>query len=207
MILHELECRFLTIAFCDAAEPWQLGFQDAATPIMQGIIDLHHDIFFFLILILVFVLWMLVRALWINKMRRSRGNLSGNARITAGASSSSAAGGEDKEREKLRKKCKRSGVHWAKAFFHKYGIEDPNVLEPECFDWPEVSDDILQNTFQYHEADSAGLRALDTYIKSQCGENGVWPQTAAEHDLFPALEKNLGPNLKLLLRPPGSGSP
>jgi cytochrome c oxidase subunit 2 len=53
-----------TIAYCDAAEPWQLGFQDAATPIMQGIIDLHHDIFFFLILILVFVLWMLVRALW-----------------------------------------------------------------------------------------------------------------------------------------------
>ncbi|KAF7042781.1 hypothetical protein CFC21_052284 [Triticum aestivum] len=31
---------------------------------MQGIIDLHHDIFFFLILILVFVSLMLVRALW-----------------------------------------------------------------------------------------------------------------------------------------------
>nr|UPH84020.1 cytochrome c oxidase subunit 2 [Garcinia mangostana] len=31
---------------------------------MQGIIDLHHDIFFFLILILVFVLRILVRALW-----------------------------------------------------------------------------------------------------------------------------------------------
>lgn len=55
---------FLTIAPCDAAEPWQLGFQDAASPMMQGIIDLHHDIFFFLILILVFVLWILVRALW-----------------------------------------------------------------------------------------------------------------------------------------------
>jgi hypothetical protein len=40
-----------------AAEPWQLGSQDAATPMMQGITDLHHDIFFFLILILVFVLW------------------------------------------------------------------------------------------------------------------------------------------------------
>nr|YP_009170601.1 cytochrome c oxidase subunit 2 [Chionoloma tenuirostre]ALF06915.1 cytochrome c oxidase subunit 2 [Chionoloma tenuirostre]BDW36468.1 cytochrome c oxidase subunit 2 [Hyophila propagulifera] len=52
------------IAYCDAAEPWQLGFQDAATPMMQGIIDLHHDIFFFLIIILIFVLWMLVRALW-----------------------------------------------------------------------------------------------------------------------------------------------
>nr|AND50124.1 cytochrome oxidase subunit 2 [Sphagnum tumidulum] len=53
-----------SIAYCDAAEPWQLGFQDAATPMMQGIIDLHHDIFFFLIIILIFVLWMLVRALW-----------------------------------------------------------------------------------------------------------------------------------------------
>ena len=49
---------------CDAAEPWQLGSQDAATPMMQGIIDLHHDIFFFLILILVFVSRILVRALW-----------------------------------------------------------------------------------------------------------------------------------------------
>ena len=64
MILRSLECQFLTIALCDAAEPWQLGSQDAATPMMQGIIDLHHDIFFFLILILVFVSRMLVRALW-----------------------------------------------------------------------------------------------------------------------------------------------
>ncbi|XP_048556729.1 cytochrome c oxidase subunit 2-like [Triticum urartu] len=64
MILRSLSCRFLTIALCDAAEPWQLGSQDATTPMMQGIIDLHHDIFFFLILILVFVSRMLVRALW-----------------------------------------------------------------------------------------------------------------------------------------------
>jgi len=64
MIVHSNSWPFLTIAPCDAAEPWQLGSQDAATPIMQGIIDLHHDIFFFLILILVFVSWMLVRALW-----------------------------------------------------------------------------------------------------------------------------------------------
>nr|YP_002860287.1 cytochrome c oxidase subunit 2 [Nothoceros aenigmaticus]ACC86810.1 cytochrome c oxidase subunit 2 [Nothoceros aenigmaticus] len=52
------------IAYRDAAEPWQLGFQDAATPMMQGMIDLHHDIFFFLPIIMIFVLWMLVRALW-----------------------------------------------------------------------------------------------------------------------------------------------
>ena len=59
-----LKWLFLTIAPCDAAEPWQLGSQDAATPMMQGIIDLHHDIFFFLILIFVFVSRILVRALW-----------------------------------------------------------------------------------------------------------------------------------------------
>ena len=59
-----LEWLFLTIVPCDAADPWQLGFQDAATPMMQGIMDLHHDIFFFLILILVFVSRILVRALW-----------------------------------------------------------------------------------------------------------------------------------------------
>lgn len=48
---------------CDAAEPWQIGFQDPATPIMQGIIDLHHDIFFFLVFVLTFVSWMLGRTL------------------------------------------------------------------------------------------------------------------------------------------------
>jgi len=53
-----------SFAYCDAPEPWQLGFQDAATPIMQGIMDLHHDIFFFLVQIAVFVLWVLSRALW-----------------------------------------------------------------------------------------------------------------------------------------------
>lgn len=47
----------------DAPEAWQLGFQDPASPVMQGIIDLHHDIVFFMIVILVFVLWMLTRTL------------------------------------------------------------------------------------------------------------------------------------------------
>jgi cytochrome c oxidase subunit 2 len=34
-----------------------LGFQDAATPIMEGIVDLHNHIMFYLVLILVFVLY------------------------------------------------------------------------------------------------------------------------------------------------------
>ena len=46
-ILFLLSIFFPFIAFNDAPEPWQIGFQDPATPIMQGIIDLHHDIIFF----------------------------------------------------------------------------------------------------------------------------------------------------------------
>ena len=41
--------------FMDAPQPWQMGFQDPATPIMQGIIDLHHDISFFLLSVVGFV--------------------------------------------------------------------------------------------------------------------------------------------------------
>jgi cytochrome c oxidase subunit 2 len=52
------------LIFADAPEPWQYGFQDPATPVMEGIVDLHHDICFFLIVILVFVLWMLSRTLF-----------------------------------------------------------------------------------------------------------------------------------------------
>nr|YP_009515532.1 cytochrome c oxidase subunit 2 [Montagnia macrospora]AVK39479.1 cytochrome c oxidase subunit 2 [Montagnia macrospora] len=53
-----------SISFCDMAEPWQLGFQDPATPIMEGIINLHHDLMFFICTISIFVSWMLARTLW-----------------------------------------------------------------------------------------------------------------------------------------------
>jgi cytochrome c oxidase subunit 2 len=45
------------------AEPWQLGFQDPATPVMEGIIHFHNDLMFALVLIVVFVSWMLARVL------------------------------------------------------------------------------------------------------------------------------------------------
>jgi len=47
---------------CEAAEPWQLGFQDPATPIMEGIVNLHHDVMFIIVLIGVFVGYLMVRA-------------------------------------------------------------------------------------------------------------------------------------------------
>lgn len=40
----------------DAPEPWQLGFQDAASPIMEEVIFLHDQIMFILTLIITTVL-------------------------------------------------------------------------------------------------------------------------------------------------------
>jgi len=43
------------ICFCDAAEPWQVGFQDPATPALEGMNDFHNYLVFFSILIGIFV--------------------------------------------------------------------------------------------------------------------------------------------------------
>jgi cytochrome c oxidase subunit 2 len=43
--------------------PLKFGFQDPVTPIMEGIIDLHNHIFFYLILIFVLVAWIFVSLL------------------------------------------------------------------------------------------------------------------------------------------------
>jgi len=48
----------------DAAEPWQVNFQTPATEIMEKIVDLHHDLVFFIVVIVVFVSWMLSRAVY-----------------------------------------------------------------------------------------------------------------------------------------------
>lgn len=52
---------FQFIAFCDAAIPWQLGFQDPATPIAEGIVRFHHDLIFIIIFVCIFVFWILIR--------------------------------------------------------------------------------------------------------------------------------------------------
>lgn len=51
-------------SYLDSPESWQVGFQDSASPLMQGIIELHHDLFFFLIIILTFVFWVLIKLLF-----------------------------------------------------------------------------------------------------------------------------------------------
>ena len=199
MMIHQLESRFLTIAYCDAAEPWQLGFQDAATPIMQGIIDLHHDIFFFLILILVFVFiaFSTKRFLvFMNHGQRSRAALSGDARLTTEASSSTAGGGKDdkkkkkeKEKDNPRKKCQRKGAVWLTRYFAKYMQVDPKLMDPESAYWLAFSDSVLQNTFDYHHGDSAALKSLLDLINSQSGTRGFWPADASSHDLYHAIRR------------------
>ncbi|GAC92498.1 cytochrome oxidase subunit 2 [Pseudozyma hubeiensis SY62] len=45
--------------FNDAPQPWQLGFQDGASPTQEGITELHDSIFFYLVVICFGVLWVL----------------------------------------------------------------------------------------------------------------------------------------------------
>ena len=49
------------ISFCDAAEPWQIGTQDPATPIMEGMIFFHNYLVFFIIFIGLAVFWLLYK--------------------------------------------------------------------------------------------------------------------------------------------------
>ena len=48
----------------DSSSAWQVYFQDAATPVMEGIINLHHDLMFFIVFIFFFVLVIMGRTLY-----------------------------------------------------------------------------------------------------------------------------------------------
>jgi cytochrome c oxidase subunit 2 len=47
--------KFFSFHSFDSSKPWQYGFQDAATPVMEGITNLHHDLMYFLVFIFFFV--------------------------------------------------------------------------------------------------------------------------------------------------------
>ena len=50
---------FFNILLNDAAQPWQLGFQDSAAPGFTGLVTLHNTIGFYLIVISFSVFWVL----------------------------------------------------------------------------------------------------------------------------------------------------
>jgi len=62
----------INVCFCDIAEPWQINFQDPATPIAEGMLYFHNYIMFFLISISVFVLWMLYSVFLTNSNTSSK---------------------------------------------------------------------------------------------------------------------------------------
>ena len=45
---------------CDASQPYQLGFQDPATPIMEGVINFHNDLMIVVVSVGIFVAYMLM---------------------------------------------------------------------------------------------------------------------------------------------------
>lgn len=59
-----MDCFFFNSIYSDAAEPWQIGFQDSATPVQEGIIQLHDHIFFFMSLVFFGVIWVITNALY-----------------------------------------------------------------------------------------------------------------------------------------------
>lgn len=48
-----------TFTYFDAPEAWGIYFQDSATPQMEGLVELHDNIMYYLVLILFSVGWVL----------------------------------------------------------------------------------------------------------------------------------------------------
>jgi heme/copper-type cytochrome/quinol oxidase subunit 2 len=53
-------CSLLSLELCDTPKPWGLYFQDSATPQVEGIIELHDNIMYYLVIILFGVGWIMV---------------------------------------------------------------------------------------------------------------------------------------------------
>jgi len=50
----------ILINICDSPRPWGLYFQDSATPQMEGLVELHNNIMFYLVIILFGVAWIIL---------------------------------------------------------------------------------------------------------------------------------------------------
>jgi heme/copper-type cytochrome/quinol oxidase subunit 2 len=54
-----------TFIYNDSPNAWQFTFQNPATPVMEGIINLHNYVLMYLILVFVVVVWFLLRSLYL----------------------------------------------------------------------------------------------------------------------------------------------
>jgi cytochrome c oxidase subunit 2 len=64
--------QYINLFLNDSSVPYQLGFQDAASPVMEGIINLHHDLMFFIVFIFFFVLVVLSRTVYNYDLNQAR---------------------------------------------------------------------------------------------------------------------------------------
>lgn len=62
---------FFKLISNDLAQPWELGFQDDASPGFTGIVDLHNTIFFYLVIISIGVFWVLGSIIYFYKSSNS----------------------------------------------------------------------------------------------------------------------------------------
>ena len=63
IIIVEIILIVVTVSHSDAPYQWQMGFQDPATPVMEGIIDFHNHLMFFVVLVVTLVCWVLYEVL------------------------------------------------------------------------------------------------------------------------------------------------
>nr|YP_009073532.1 cytochrome c oxidase subunit 2 [Scytosiphon lomentaria]AIQ78535.1 cytochrome c oxidase subunit 2 [Scytosiphon lomentaria] len=63
LIIYFFLANNCTVAYMDASHPWQVGFQDPATPIMEGIIFFNGLLMTFMIFIACLVGWLLYKSL------------------------------------------------------------------------------------------------------------------------------------------------
>ena len=66
---------FTFYTFLDIINDKQINFQDPATPIMEGIINFHNEIMFFIVMIVIFVLWVLGRCIYLFKNNTNINNV------------------------------------------------------------------------------------------------------------------------------------
>ena len=59
-VLYIFSDSYLKFEHCDAPRPWGVYFQDSASPQMEGLVELHDNILFYLVIILFAVGWILV---------------------------------------------------------------------------------------------------------------------------------------------------
>ena len=64
LLIVEFFTKITSNSYCDTGVEWQIDFQEAATPTMEGIINFNHNLAFVICFIVVFVGWLLTNCIF-----------------------------------------------------------------------------------------------------------------------------------------------